>query len=232
MRRIFYRHLSRSPQWTAALSLLLVTAACSQATPLTTAGQPPSHEAKVQLSLVTQTIPFSEGYAVLDATAIETLDAFLNRHAEGGQRPILRIYALAPLVEDADTVAITDNLMTQRQAVVADYAAARGFQSDLLPPRAAADGTTDDVVVEVARYIAVPPACPDWSDASESNFNNAPSSNFGCASARNLSLMVADPRDLIQGRALGPAEAARLAKALEKYQQGHPLEINQESTGQ
>ncbi|MCH7664864.1 MAG: hypothetical protein IH936_02915, partial [Acidobacteria bacterium] len=58
-----------------------------------------------------------------------------------------------------------------------------------------ARGSLDDlgpgsVAVIVGRYVATPPNCPDWRKPANQNFQNSPSSNFGCANAVNLALMV------------------------------------------
>jgi outer membrane protein OmpA-like peptidoglycan-associated protein len=57
------------------------------------------------------------------------------------------------------------------------------------------------------RHLVTLPACPDWSRQSGTDFANLPHSNHGCATASNLGLMVAEPRDLVRGRGLGPATA-------------------------
>ncbi len=210
------------------LSLLMV--ACSVQEPPSAAGHFKWHEPEVEFSLITEMIPFSEGYHSLDSQAIETLEAFLQRQIKSGQRPILRIYAVSPLATDENIV--DDDFLAQRQAVVAEYAAARGFQSDLLPPRAAVSDGKHGIMVEAVRYVAIPPSCPDWSGSSRQSVNNAPGSNFGCATARNLSLMVAHPRDLIHGRTLGPAQAERFRKSLESYRKGETSPVKNQSPGQ
>jgi pilus biogenesis lipoprotein CpaD len=43
------------------------------------------------------------------------------------------------------------------------------------------------------------------------------SSNFGCASERNLAIMIADPSDLIRGKKLNPASAEHSLNALDRY---------------
>ena len=53
--------------------------------------------------------------------------------------------------------------------------------------------------VVITRASAHVPGCPDWSSKSMINFNNATSSNYGCATNSNLAAMVADPNDLIKG---------------------------------
>ena len=49
---------------------------------------------------------------------------------------------------------------------------------------------------------------------------NRPHWNHGCASQRNLAAQVANPADLVQPRAEGPALASRRATAIEKYRKG------------
>lgn len=72
----------------------------------------------------------------------------------------------------------------------------------------------------VGRYVAVPPNCPDWSRPSASNPGNLTDSNFGCAAATNLSLMIADPADLVRGRDLGPGDGQALANGILRYRNG------------
>lgn len=54
--------------------------------------------------------------------------------------------------------------------------------------------------VVITRSVASVPGCPDWSATSDMNFNNALSSNYGCAVNSNMAAMVADPEDLLEGR--------------------------------
>lgn len=53
--------------------------------------------------------------------------------------------------------------------------------------------------IVITRSKAQVPGCPDWSANSDTNFNNATSSNFGCATNSNLAAMVADPEHLLKG---------------------------------
>ena len=79
------------------------------------------------------------------------------------------------------------------------------------------------VRLKVARYSAEVPGCPNWSDDPARSFTNELSSNFGCATATNLALMVDDPRDLLRGRDLAPADGAFLANTLGLYQRSEGL---------
>ncbi|MBO6782406.1 MAG: hypothetical protein JJ899_03910 [Alphaproteobacteria bacterium] len=72
----------------------------------------------------------------------------------------------------------------------------------------------------VGRYVALPPNCPDWSRPSASNPGNVNDSNFGCSRATNLSLMIADPADLVRGRNLAPGDGEALSLGIRRYRAG------------
>ena len=79
------------------------------------------------------------------------------------------------------------------------------------------------VRVVVARRRAEVPGCPNWNTPAQPNYNNRTMSNFGCGVSTNLAAMVADPQDLIHGRAGDPAsDAVAGAKAILMYR-GWPL---------
>jgi pilus assembly protein CpaD len=78
----------------------------------------------------------------------------------------------------------------------------------------------DGVTVTVARYVVTGPACPDHSKPEADDFTNTPSSNFGCATATNLGLMVANPGDLVRGTPAGPADGTFAARGVQRYQNG------------
>ena len=68
-------------------------------------------------------------------------------------------------------------------------------------PATAGEAPAGGVRVVVSRSTASVPGCPTWRDRAEANFNGGLSDNYGCASASNLAAMIADPRDLVDGRA-------------------------------
>ncbi|MGI9435952.1 MAG: CpaD family pilus assembly lipoprotein [Geminicoccaceae bacterium] len=78
------------------------------------------------------------------------------------------------------------------------------------------------------RYMVTPPACPDWSRHSGTDFANQPHTNFGCATEANLGLMIANPRDLVRGRKLGPADGIHQAEGILRYRKGQLTELNEE----
>lgn len=74
------------------------------------------------------------------------------------------------------------------------------------------------VRIVVSRTRAVVPGCPDWDEASQPNHANHQISNFGCANNSNMAAMIANPEDLIHGRANTDVSDARIAtKAIDAY---------------
>jgi pilus assembly protein CpaD len=72
--------------------------------------------------------------------------------------------------------------------------------------------------VIVNRSIASVPGCPDWTQKKHTNFDNATSSNFGCAINGNLAAMVADKDDLVRGtRGTGSTVVMSSTKAIETF---------------
>lgn len=81
------------------------------------------------------------------------------------------------------------------------------FRLSLLACPAALAGcaTTDAGMVSVHQPVvaaggASVAGCPDWSDQ-DGPIHEAQSRNYGCATALNLAAMIADPADLVRGKA-------------------------------
>ena len=72
-------------------------------------------------------------------------------------------------------------------------------------------------IVSVGRYAVTLPTCPNWSQSQSYDFTNAYTSNYGCANATNLGLMVASPADLVSGRSFAGADAQPAAAAVQRY---------------
>jgi|GEM_PF-421739 len=84
------------------------------------------------------------------------------------------------------------------------------------------------VEIVLERYLVTPPACPDWSRRTGVDYANRPHTNFGCATQTNLGLMIANPRDLVRGRELGPADGAHQANGIVRYREGAQPELQEE----
>src|SRR5206468_6015107 len=72
-------------------------------------------------------------------------------------------------------------------------------------------------VVSIGRYAVTLPTCPNWSQSLSYEFTNALTSNFGCANATNLGLMVASPADLVSGRPFTGLDAMPATSAVQRY---------------
>ncbi|MBI4966978.1 MAG: CpaD family pilus assembly lipoprotein [Rhodospirillales bacterium] len=75
--------------------------------------------------------------------------------------------------------------------------------------------------VETELYAVRVPQCGDWSDSSSfTPTHNDPQKNFGCATTRNLGLMINNPRDLVRAEPLDGRDAHRGASIIGKYRAG------------
>jgi len=75
-------------------------------------------------------------------------------------------------------------------------------------------------LVEVPVWVAELPACGDFKWQPTADWSNRTTSNFGCATQRNIGQMVQDPADLARARDAGGRDANRSTDILEKYRKG------------
>jgi len=76
---------------------------------------------------------------------------------------------------------------------------------------------TNRAAVSIGRYAVTLPTCPNWSQSLSYDFTNAFTSNYGCANATNLGMMVASPADLAGGRPFSGPDAVPAISAVERY---------------
>jgi pilus assembly protein CpaD len=69
-------------------------------------------------------------------------------------------------------------------------------------------------------YAAHTDACGDWSHDAARTVDNQPMPDFGCAVQHNIAAMVANPRDLVAPRPLGPIDASRRETIMKAYETG------------
>jgi pilus assembly protein CpaD len=174
----------------AAAGALLAIAAC-QPLPATYT----EAEAPKAITLSNATAHFDLRFVPGSAQLVPADAARLRAWAAGGIiAPSDRVAVAAagpPALSVARVATISRELLPYR--IVADR-----FASAWLPPNQA--------VIASVRYLVTLPPCPNWSKAPDGDFTNTPPSNFGCTTADNLALMVADPADLVGGRQLAPAD--------------------------
>lgn len=163
-------------------------------------------EAPNQLQVEGSTSKFEIGFSAGSDRLAAAQGAHLDQLVSSGAiRPADRVAVAAggpPGLAAARESAVASQLL--RWGIVAETQPIAG-----MPPNRA--------LVTVGRYAVTLPPCPNWSQPRANDFTNAPTSNFGCATAVNLGLMVASPADLVGGRQLAPADGKPAAAAVDRY---------------
>ncbi len=115
----------------------------------------------------------------------------------------------------------------KRKATLHALLRARGVRLRENPPEPGHAGALpngpssgDSALLMVGHYDVSVPNCNDQSKPMIGDFSNIESSNFGCASAVNLGMMVADPRDLNGRAAEDHADGVRTAAPIGLYRAG------------
>jgi pilus assembly protein CpaD len=185
----------------AAMLVALFLSGCShQPSPM----NDPPKAIVVKPVLATHPVYFGDGSAMLSPEEIDGLRAFL------GEGRITRIDSIT--IEAGDS-----QLGAARASRVSDALSNLGY-THVVAPSSEPGGNA--VAVVVKRLAAMAPACPDWGPVGNYDPRNLPMKNLGCASATNLYLMVADPRDLVSGRLLGPADGDEAVRSVDNYRSG------------
>ena len=121
-------------------------------------------------------------------------------------------------IRPADRVTVSaagpPRLADQRTAAISRELLAFGIVTSASPLEPV---PANHAVIEVGRYTVTLPPCPNWSSPPNVEYTNAHNSNWGCAAATNLGLMVANPADLVSGRTLAPADGQPAVNAVQRY---------------
>ena len=152
---------------------------------------------------------FTPGSADLAAGEADSLASFLDEAAVAGGDHVF----FQP--------ASDDKLAAARIGQLTRELGHRGIAATTLPS-AGSTVAADHMSVVVERYVVTPPDCPNWSKPPAGDHSNSMPSNFGCADATNLSLMIADPRDLLVGRPLGPPRGDPALYGYARFRNGNP----------
>jgi pilus assembly protein CpaD len=123
-----------------------------------------------------------------------------------------------------DRVAIDDPLQSSAtRAAVENLAGRYGLLVADGVPVTPGIVTAGSARIVVSRSRATVPGCPDWSAKSDANFNNATSTNYGCAVNSNIAAMVANPEHLLKGDAsTGETLVMSSTKAIDSYRDAKP----------
>lgn len=185
----------------------------------------PQRQPEVQFVDHHHTVQFSGGSTRLSRGEAQRLNAFL---AQAGTETG-NMVAVSPRLDSATSSARANAAMSRANAV-SRYLRARGLDPSIVATTAVPGGSGTLVDVLVRQYLVSLPECPDWTDRPGWNFGNLTSSNWGCATAVNLGVMVADPGDLVHGAGGQPASAELLAMSIERYRTDKVKELMIETT--
>jgi pilus assembly protein CpaD len=170
----------------------------------------------------------AQGVATVNVPVVTSADYVFDAAAPGG--------ALAPGEGDrlngwfqglglsyGDTIYVDGGYLPAARTQVAAIAGRYGMMVSAGAPVTAGMVQPGSVRVVVARRRAVVPGCPNWNAASQPDWDNKTSSDFGCGVNSNLAAMVANPEDLIHGReGMGVSDTITGTKAVDFYRSSPP----------
>ena len=175
-------------------------------------------------------VAFAAGEARLTNGQRQRLDSFLAR-LEAGYGD--RFYVVAGRGRRGAPKQAAARLGERRRQAVMAFLELRKLRVLPLRIEFGIDAPVGEAVkVIVRRYVVTLPGCPDWTGRPGISYENATSSNFGCATAVNFGLMVADPGDIVAGRHPGLLDGEFAARSIERYRKGEttPLKGDEAST--
>jgi pilus assembly protein CpaD len=111
---------------------------------------------------------------------------------------------------------VPENLRRMRERLLA-----AGVPASAIRVLITEQGGSDAVTVSYERYEVAVPICGDWSGSAVYDPYNDVHSNFGCATQRNVGLMVADPADLVRKRD-SSSDAQSSDRIVQRYRAGQP----------
>jgi pilus assembly protein CpaD len=139
-------------------------------------------------------------------------------HLAVGEAARLDRMAVAGAIRPADRVEIAASgppgLAERRAAAISRELLRYGIVTQTVALGAV---PANHALVSVGRFAVTLPTCPNWSQSLDYDFTNAYTSNYGCANATNLGLMVASPGDLVSGRQLSGGNATVASAAVQRY---------------
>ncbi|QIK77717.1 pilus assembly protein CpaD [Sphingomonas piscis] len=146
------------------------------------------------------------GMAAVNVPVVSRTDFTFDAAAPGGSLPPSEAARLDGWFQGlsvgyGDNIYLDGPYADAARNEVAGVAARYGLL--VAPGAPVTQGAVPDGVVRVVvtRSRAFVPDCPDWSRARDLNYNNRSHPNYGCAVNSNLAAMIANPDDLVHGRA-------------------------------
>jgi pilus biogenesis lipoprotein CpaD len=170
----------------------------------------PAVEPRVQTVALTHPVNFAPRSAALaGAEKTALLDFLARQNISSGTH--VTVKPNAPDGTDA-------GLLADRMGEVRRVLAARGLIVDLAPP--IPSGSPNQIAVVAMKAQVAPIACPGYNAPIQLDHEDRPILNPGCSTAIDLGLMLENPNDLAQGRALPPADAEGQSLSIQRYRTG------------
>ncbi len=164
----------------------------------------------VQPIQLTHEVAFPSGRSELSAGEARLIDGFIAK-AE------IRYGDIVSLGHGTAADVRAQDLAGRRTEAVARHLTDRGFE---VAGNIAEAGGGDRIAIVVDRYLAVAAECPNWDSLMAGTGVTDKVGAFGCMTNSALANMAADPRDLVEGDSLGPADATYTTRKFRIYQVG------------
>ena len=225
---VMLNRTSRGAAWRAgALVLALMMSACTSTTVENWEQVKPEKRPEVQSVDHHHAVQFAGRSTRLSTFEEQQLARFLADIGAARDNQVV----ISPRITFADSGAGAQTARARAHAI-SRFLRARGLDPEIVltPTETAAGPSRVDVVVR--QYLVTLPPCPDWTDRPGWNFGNQRSGNWGCATATNLGLMVADPADLVRGAGPQPAAAEPLVLSIDRYRRDEIKELKIETTSE
>lgn len=188
-----------------AASIVIVLAACA---PPSTAPEPAqTHVIRPQLETFRVTVPLSR------ATTAQPLPAqFVEEYYRRGRGPMTIVLPSA-----------ADNRATDAGQRMAGWLKERLIPASVGRAVSAEDVGDASVEVFFKAYVAVVPECGDWRGTAGHNPDNLPHTDFGCATQRNIGMMLSDPGELLGAPVTGAPDTPRMVDTMGRYRSGESI---------
>ena len=164
-------------------------------------------------------VSFEAGSAGLSPVEQLQLQAFLEQLGAGVTERI-EVTALRGADDDGVAAGRLRTLVAElaRYGLEANVTATSPAQSE---------AEAEQVRIAVLHTVVMIPDC----GVEQPERNKRPEFQLGCTNEANLANMLADPRDLVQGREFGPGESTVLGASVSRYKSDKVKALKAESTG-
>lgn len=172
--------------------------------------RPPFMDSQVEEITVVHQVSFQPGESQLPAGELDQLLEFLQ---QSGVHQGARIEIDGP----RDKTGYHDTLTVERLSAIETEITRLGLRSEVpVRPITTLAKPEEAVAVTVTRAMVIQPDC----STPQPGFATRPAAVFSCTTSATLGQMIADPVDLVRGRATGPAEAAATGGSIRRYRAG------------